>query len=100
MGNTEATGGISSVSGQAEREPAFGLARPVVRGILLSASATAILQGASMLMGFATAVLLARLLGSHGYGRYVIAISWAGILTIPALLGLDRFLVRGIATYE
>jgi O-antigen/teichoic acid export membrane protein len=81
-------------------EPVLGHVRPAVRRILLSASATVILQGASMAMGFATAVLLARFLGVESYGRYILAFSWASILTIPAILGLDRFLVRGIAVYE
>ena len=51
-------------------------------------------------MGFATSVLLAHLLTGAGYGRYVYVIAWAGLLTTPAILGLDRFLVRGIAIYE
>jgi O-antigen/teichoic acid export membrane protein len=59
-----------------------------------------LLQGASLGMGFVTAILLARLLGETGYGRYAFAIAWAGLLAIPAILGLDRFLVRGIAVYE
>jgi O-antigen/teichoic acid export membrane protein len=88
------------VKDEAKLESAISVARPVISRILLSASATVILQGASMVMGFATAVLLARLLGGQRYGWYVFALSWAGILTIPALLGLDRFLVRGIAIYE
>jgi O-antigen/teichoic acid export membrane protein len=50
-------------------------------------------------MGFATSILLARFIGGYGYGRYVYAIAWAGLLTTPAILGLDRFLVRGIAVY-
>ncbi|HWX87070.1 MAG TPA: flippase [Solirubrobacteraceae bacterium] len=68
--------------------------------MLLSASATVILQGVSMAMSFATAILLARFLGGEDYGRYVFALAWAGVLTIPAILGLDRFLVRGMAVYE
>lgn len=75
-------------------------ARSVVRQILLKASATTILQGTSLAMGFITAVLLARFLGSTGYGEYAFALAWAGLLAIPAILGLDRFLVRGIAVYE
>jgi O-antigen/teichoic acid export membrane protein len=74
--------------------------RPAVRRMLLSASATAILQGASNVMGFALALLLARFLGSGGYGRYVLAFTWANLLIIPAILGLNTFLVRGIAVYE
>jgi O-antigen/teichoic acid export membrane protein len=76
------------------------LTRSPVRRLLLSASATAILQGASIAMGFVLSVLLARFLGSGGYGLYALAFAWSGFLMIPAILGLDRFLVRGIAVYE
>jgi O-antigen/teichoic acid export membrane protein len=75
-------------------------ARSPLARILLSASGTLALQGFSLLMGFATSVLLARLLGVTGYGRYVYALAWASLLALPAILGLDRFLVRGIAVYE
>lgn len=51
-------------------------------------------------IGFIVAVLLARTLGGTAYGRYVFALAWASVLVIPAILGLDRFLVRGIAVYE
>ncbi len=74
--------------------------RPPVRRMLISASATAILQGLSNLMGFALTLLLARFLGSLGYGRYALAFAWSMFLLTPAILGLDRFLVRGIASYE
>ncbi|HEX4115488.1 MAG TPA: flippase [Solirubrobacteraceae bacterium] len=77
-----------------------GSTRPAIKPMLLSASATAVLQGASNLMGFVLAVLLARFLGSVGYGRYALAFAWSMFLITPAILGLDRFLVRGIAVYE
>jgi O-antigen/teichoic acid export membrane protein len=75
-------------------------ARPPIRKMLVSASATAILQGASGLMTFVLAVLLARFLGSRGYGLYALAFAWSTLLTVPAILGLNTFLVRGIAVYE
>lgn len=68
--------------------------------MLASASATAVMQGVSNLMAFFVAILLARFLGARGYGLYTLAFSWAGFLMIPAILGLDRFLVRGVAVYE
>lgn len=68
--------------------------------MLVSVSATVIMQGASLLMGLITSVLLAHFLSGPGYGRYVYAIAWAGLLTTPAILGLDRFLVRAMAIYE
>jgi len=58
------------------------------------------LQGFALLAGFATSVLLARLLGGEDYGRYVYALAWGTVLALPAVLGFDRFVVRGIAVYE
>jgi O-antigen/teichoic acid export membrane protein len=74
--------------------------RPAVRRMLLSASATAILQGGSGAMAFVLAVVLARFLGSGGYGIYALAFAWSTLLMVPAILGLNTFLVRGIAVYE
>ena len=74
--------------------------RPAIRRLLVSASGTAVLQGASGVMGFVLAVLLARFLGSTGYGIYALAFAWSMFLLTPAILGLNTFLVRGIAVYE
>lgn len=74
--------------------------RPIMSRLLLSASGTAILQGLSNLIGFGVTVLLARFLGSTGYGSYALAYAWSMFLVIPAILGLNTFLVRGIAVYE
>lgn len=68
--------------------------------MLFGASATAILQASSSGVGFLVAVALARLLGSREYGVYVFAVAWTSALTIPAGLGLNRFVVRGVAKYE
>ena len=81
--------------------PALAATGPrAVRRLLFSASATAVLQGVSNLLAFALSVLLARALGAGGYGRYALAIAWSGLLVVPAILGFDRFLVRGLAVYE
>jgi len=74
--------------------------RPSIRRLLVSASGTAVLQGASGVMTFVLAVLLARFLGSEGYGLYALAFAWSSFLLTPAILGLNTFLVRGIAVYE
>jgi O-antigen/teichoic acid export membrane protein len=82
-------------------EPATdGAMRPSIRRMLTSAFATALLQGGSSLMGFGAAVLLAHFLGPAGYGRYAFTLACASVLTILATLGLNRFVVRGIAVYE
>ncbi len=74
--------------------------RSAVRAMLVRASATLVLQGFSLATGFVTTVLLAHQLGSLGYGRYAYAIAWASLLTTPAILGLDRFVIRSMAIYE
>src|ERR1700722_10443615 len=73
---------------------------PFVRRMLLRASATAIMQAFSSFIGFVVAVALARLLGARGYGSYAFTVAWASALTIPAGLGLNKFVVRVVARYE
>jgi O-antigen/teichoic acid export membrane protein len=85
---------------QDQLDPSIGPPRPAVKRMLLSASATAILQGASNVMSFVLVLLLARFLGTEGYGLYALAFAWSSFLLVPAVLGLDRFLVRGIAVYD
>jgi O-antigen/teichoic acid export membrane protein len=75
-------------------------ARVSLRQMLRSASGTAVLQGFSNGAGLLTAILLARFLGREDYGRYAYSFAWASFLAVVATLGLDRFLVRGIAGYE
>jgi O-antigen/teichoic acid export membrane protein len=58
------------------------------------------MQIASNGAAFLTALLLARFLGREGYGRYAFSFAWAGFLSLVATIGVDRFLVRGIAVYE
>jgi O-antigen/teichoic acid export membrane protein len=70
------------------------------RRMLRSASGTAVLQAASRGAGFLTALLLARFLGREGYGLYAFSFAWAALLALVSTIGVDRFLVRGIAVYE
>lgn len=100
MSGPKVAGEADGATNTVEFDPEVTSSRPSMRRMLMSTSATVILQGASLLMGFATSVLLAHFLGGVGYGRYVYALAWAGLLTTPAILGLDRFLVRGMAQYE
>ena len=51
-------------------------------------------------LSFVGAALLARFLGTSGFGAYSLAIAWVGMLNIPAGLGLDKLLVREIAIYQ
>ena len=49
---------------------------------------------------FLIGLLLARLLGASGYGAYAFAMSWVGLLGIPAALGFDRLVIREIARFK
>lgn len=49
---------------------------------------------------FIRSLMFARLLGTDGLGIYAYAISWVGLLSIPAKLGLPQLLVREIAIYQ
>jgi len=51
-------------------------------------------------LAFGTSVLLARLLGAKEYGVYAYAISWASLLSVPAVMGLNTLLVREVARYK
>ena len=51
-------------------------------------------------LAFITSMLLARVLGATGFGRYAYAVAVVEMLTIAAALGLGRLLVRNVAAYE
>ncbi len=48
-------------------------------------------------LAFLISVFLARLLGAIGYGAYAYAIGWVRLLVVPAILGLDKLLIREMA---
>ncbi len=50
-------------------------------------------------LGFATNILLARILGATEYGVYSYVIAWLGLLTVFSMFGFGRLLVREIASY-
>ncbi|MGP1371581.1 MAG: flippase [Almyronema sp.] len=54
----------------------------------------------STALAFGLNLLLARLLGTEGLGIYALAITWIGLLSIPAKLGFPQLLVRDIAIYS
>ncbi len=54
----------------------------------------------AVVLGFLVALVLSRLLGAAGYGAYAYAFAWAGLLSVPALLGLTTVLVRNVAAYK
>ena len=73
-----------------------GTAALLIRGV----SGSGFLTLFNTLATFATAVLLARLLGTEGYGTYAYAISWITLLGVFAKAGIDQVMVRNIAVYH
>jgi O-antigen/teichoic acid export membrane protein len=51
-------------------------------------------------LSMASSLILARVLGVGGYGTYTYTMAWINFLSVPAQFGLDRLLVRNIATYQ
>ncbi len=53
-----------------------------------------------MVLTFVASLALARFLGSGGYGTYAYAISWAALVSVPAVMGLDVLATREIARFK
>jgi O-antigen/teichoic acid export membrane protein len=68
--------------------------------LVTGAAGTFTLKVVSTGLSLLTSLFLARLLGAAGYGAYAYAISWVGLLSVPALLGLDNLFIREIAAYK
>ncbi len=65
-----------------------------------NAGGTFALKVASTALSFLISLLLARLLGTTGYGAYAYAMAWVSLLSILSIIGLDKLLVREIAIYN
>jgi O-antigen/teichoic acid export membrane protein len=63
-------------------------------------ASTYVLQVISLGLGFVSQLAVARLAGVSGYGVYAYALAWSSIIVRPSLLGLDRVLIRELATYQ
>ena len=49
---------------------------------------------------FISSVVFVRVLGTSGFGIYTYVVVWAYLLSVPATMGLDNFIVREIAVYQ
>jgi O-antigen/teichoic acid export membrane protein len=74
------------------RGPGAKLARRTATAFAVSAAGTLIV--------FANQILLARVLGAEGYGRYVYAVIWIGLLALIANVGFNTAAVRFVAEYR
>lgn len=70
------------------------------RQLATGAAGTYALKVVGLVFSFVTTVILARLLNASGYGVYAYAVSWATLLYVPAMLGMDTLLVREVAAYQ
>lgn len=60
---------------------------------------TFVLKVLNIVLALGTSFLLARFLGTKEYGVYAYAISWAKLLSVPAVMGLNTLLVREVSRY-
>jgi len=58
------------------------------------------LKVVNALLLYINSLLLARLLGTSGFGAYSYASAWAYLLLIPAVLGLEGLVLREISVYN
>jgi O-antigen/teichoic acid export membrane protein len=80
---------------------AFRRALAVVQiGVARETGATLVLNAAAVGLGLALTIFLSRSLGAAGFGAYAYAFAWAGVLSVPAVLGLTPVLVRNVAVFK
>jgi O-antigen/teichoic acid export membrane protein len=53
----------------------------------------------NLALSFLTSILLVRLMGAAEYGTYVYLFTWLYLLSVVAVFGLDKLLIRDVATY-
>jgi O-antigen/teichoic acid export membrane protein len=97
---------LNSTTGGTDDEPlpkmaAVGIFRWLLPGsVARGAAGMLILRVLQVGLEFLCGLVLARLLGASSYGAYAFAVSWVGLLGIPAACGFDRFLIREVAKFQ
>ncbi len=71
---------------------AVALARGTVANLLFSVFSTA--------ASFATAILLARILGAAGFGEFSVAMTWATVMVAVAKLGFEQTIMMNASRYD
>ncbi len=54
----------------------------------------------SVVLGFFSTLMLARLLNPEQYGGYAYALAWVNLLVVPVVLGLDKLMIRHVSIFE
>ncbi len=65
-----------------------------------NAAGVFVLKLVSTLFTFIAAILIARFVGSEGYGAYNFAVSWIAILSLVGLFGMHKLVVREYSRYQ
>ena len=65
--------------------------------LIKATAGTASVRAAKGVLGFITAMVLAKILGPSGYGTYAFVMALVGFVTIPSELGVPGLAVREIA---
>src|SRR5438270_2805470 len=72
---------------------------PLRRVMLHGAALSTALRVAGVVLSYVANILLSRLLGIEAFGEYVIALSWALVLTLAAKAGFDNSALRYSTIY-
>jgi O-antigen/teichoic acid export membrane protein len=72
---------------------------PIHRTIIHGAGLSVGVRIMGLVLSYAANILLSRLLGLEAYGEYVIALSWALVLALPAKAGFDTTTLRYSTIY-
>lgn len=72
----------------------------LARAVFKSASGSLALRIAAMALGLVSNILLARAMGTAGYGAYAYLLAWVNFLYVPAMLGTDKLLVREVSIFN
>ncbi len=68
--------------------------------LIRGASGTIGFKFANMALTFCVSFMLARLLGSTGYGIYTYVMSWMALMGVVSGLGLGKVVVRSVSSYR
>ena len=69
------------------------------RSVMLGTLGIIALNVGTVALNFALSLVLARTLGSSGFGAYAFAFGWAVFLSVPASLGISPLVVRCVSSY-
>jgi O-antigen/teichoic acid export membrane protein len=75
------------------------VAETISRIVMRGAGVSMAVRIAGLGLSYAANILLSRLLGLQAYGEYVIALSWALVLVLPAKAGFDNSTLRYSTIY-